>query len=457
MIKEIPLKDHAGGKMTRYDLVVEANYLKPIEETFQEIKIDPEEEKKIIELSKEPKLFRKLVGSIAPSIYGYDKIKEALILQLVGGVRKTRDDGIKSRGDIHILLVGDPGSGKSQLLKRTQIVAPKGRFVSGKGASGAGLTATVVKDEFLRGWALEAGTLVLASDGIACIDEMDKMSQEDVSAMHEALEQQTISISKANVQATLTARTTVLAAANPKLGRFDPYELIGKQINMPLPLINRFDLIFPVRDLANKSKDEKLASHILELHQKPKKIKSEISTEFMRKYIAYAKQKTSPEITDDAIETIKEYYVEMRSKGTTEDGKVVAIPISARQLEALVRLAEASAKTRLRSKVLKEDAKRAISMVHYYLQKVGMDTEGNFDIDRISTGVTASQRSKVLIIKEVIMELENSIGKIMPIEEIIEQAKLKKLEGEEAEEAIEKLKRNGDIFEPKRGFISRIG
>jgi len=252
VVKEIPLTNPSGTRLTRYDLIVEANYTKPIEETFQQVKITPEEERKIIEISKDPKLFTKLVGSIAPSIFGHNKIKEALLLQLMGGVSKLMSDGVRTRGDIHMLLVGDPGSGKSQLLKRTSIVAPKARYVSGKGVSGAGLTATVVKDEFLRGWALEAGTLVLASGGIACIDEMDKMSVEDRSAMHEALEQQTVSISKANVQATLIARTTVLAAANPKLGRFDPYAVLGDQINLPPPLINRFDLIFPVRDMSNK-------------------------------------------------------------------------------------------------------------------------------------------------------------------------------------------------------------
>ena len=457
VVKEIPLTNAAGTKLTRYDLIVEANYTEPIEETFEQIAVSEEEEKKIIELGKDPRLFKKLVNSIAPSIYGHSKIKEALILQLMSGVRKTREDGVVTRGDIHVLLVGDPGSGKSQLLKRTTIVAPKARYVSGKGVSGAGLTATVVKDEFLRGWALEAGTLVLANNGLACIDEMDKMSHEDRSAMHEALEQQTVSISKANVQATLMARTTVLAAANPKFGRFDPYGLLGEQINLPPALINRFDLIFPVRDIPNKIKDEKLAKHILSLHKNPKKKDVEIDTGMMKKYIAYAKQKIKPELTDEAIEEIKNYYVEMRSKGTTEEGKVTAIPISARQLEALVRLSEAAAKTRLSKKVSKKDAQRAISLVHYCLQQVGMDTEtGEFDIDRISTGITASQRSKIVTIKEIIIELENKLGKVIPIEEIIAEARMKKVEESVVDEAIEKLKRNGDLFEPKRGFISRV-
>ena len=457
IIKEIPVMLNSGAKSTRFDLIIEANFVEVVEETFQELKISKEEEKQIKDLSRDPKLFSKLVESIAPGIYGYSRIKEALILQLMSGVRKTQEGGVGTRGDIHILLVGDPGCGKSQLLKRVNVVAPKGRYVSGKGVSGAGLTATVVKDEFLRGWALEAGALVLASDGIACIDEMDKMSSDDTSAMHEALEQQTISISKANVQATLVARTTVLAAANPKLGRFDPYALLAEQIAMPPTLINRFDLIFPVKDTVHKERDEKMATHILGLHRKPESIKGEIETKLLRKYIAYAKQRIAPKLTDGALDVIKDYYVKMRGSGGGEEGGIKAIPISARQLEALIRLSEAAAKTRLSDKVTRKDAKRATSLVHYYLTQIGMDVEtGEFDIDRISTGVPAAQRSKIAQVKEIIVELENKVGKIIPIEEIVEAAKEKNMEAADVDESIEKLKRGGDLFEPRRGFISRI-
>ncbi|MEK6947021.1 MAG: LAGLIDADG family homing endonuclease, partial [Nanoarchaeota archaeon] len=339
-------------------------------------------------------------------------------------------------------------SGKSALLKRITQIAPKGRYVSGKGVSGAGLTAAVVRDEFLKGWALEAGAMVLSSDGLICVDEMDKMSNEDRAAMHEALENQTVSISKANIQATLIARTTVLAAANPKFGRFDPYGIIADQIDMPPTLINRFDLIFPIKDLPEEIRDERMAKHILALHQAPDTNEPEIPTNLLRKFVAYARQRIVPKLTDGALEEIKEYYLKMRKSGGGEGG-LKAIPISARQLEALVRLSEASAKARLDDRVTRKDAKKAIELLDYCLMQVGFDKEtGKIDIDRIATGVGASQRSHILIVKDVITELESKLGKTIPVEEVYAEAKNRGLDEPKIDEALERLKRSGDIYEP---------
>ncbi len=456
ILKEVPIPARDGGKLTRFDLMIDANFVEPIEEDFFELNISKKEEEEILNLAKDAQVYDKLIGSIAPTIYGHDRIKEAIILQAFGGVRKKKKKGAATRGDIHILLIGDPGSGKSQMLKRVSEVAPKARYVSGKGASGAGLTATVVKDEFIRGYALEAGALVLANRGIVCIDELDKMTREDRSAMHEALEQQTVTISKANIQATLRAETTVLAAANPKFGRFDPYEVLARQIELPSTLINRFDLIFPVRDLPDEKKDEKLASFILNLHQEKTEIKSEVENELLRKYFAYARQKIKPILTDAAIEEIKSYYVKMRSSGSEEAG-VKAIPITARQLEALIRLAEASAKIRLSTKVTRKDAKRGIDLVHHCLSQIGLDPEtGKFDIDRISSGVTASERSNIVLVREIINEIEVKSGKTISIEDVLIEASSRKVKEDQVVEIIEKLKRSGDIYEPKKGFISKI-
>jgi replicative DNA helicase Mcm len=455
IIKEVPIITRSGAQSTVFDLLFEANSVFGVQEEFSDIKITPEEEQRIKELSQDPAIIRKLVNSIAPSIYGHEQVKEALLLQLFGGVRKKHDDGVVRRGDIHVLLVGDPGAAKSQMLKRMSLVAPKARYVTGKGASGAGLSATVVKDEFLQGWSLEAGALVLANKGHCMIDELDKMAKEDGWAMHEALEQQSVTISKANIQATLRCETTVLAAANPKFGRFDPYETVANQIDLAPTLINRFDLIFPIKDIPDAKKDEKLASFMLELHKNNIETPP-LTTEFLRKYIAYARKNIVPKLTDAAIEELKEYFVKMRaSAGSGASARVV--PISARQLEGLVRLSEASAKLHLRDKVLKKDAKKAVELLEYCLRQVAMDEEtGQIDIDRIATSVPASQRNKIVTVKEVIAELENKVGKVIPIEDIVKEAQSKGLNESEIEDIIQKLKKSGDIFEPRHGFISRI-
>ncbi len=456
-LNEIPVMHKRGGKSTRFDLQIESNYIEPIHEKFTDIEISSEELKEIREISESKNVQKEFRNSVAPNIYGHQKIKDALVLQLFGGCKKTSGE-VQNRGDIHVLLIGDPGAGKSQLLKRVSEVAPKARYLSGKGASGAGLTASVVKDEFLKGWALEAGALVLANKGICCIDELDKMDKDDRTAMHEALEQQTITINKANIQATLKSETTVLAAANPKFGRFDPYKEIPKQIDLPTTLINRFDLIFPIKDLPDEDRDEKMASFILEIHKERRSPeKAEIETDILRKYIAYAKKDAeNPDLTEAAVDELKDYYLKMRKKGNKEEG-FNTVPINARQLEALVRLAEANSKMRLGKKVKRSDAEKAVELLHFCLKKISIDPEtGEIDIDKISTGITASQRNYITVIRDIIDELEEKTDNEMEIEEIIEEAEIRDISKEKTEEIIDKMKRSGDLYSPKRGKISKM-
>jgi len=443
------------GQSTQFDLSIEANNIIPLEENYEQIEISEEDERQIKELAADPEIYEKITASIAPSVFGYDDIKLALALQLFGGIKKQKSDGTMSRGDIHILLIGDPGVAKSVILKFISGIASKGRYVVGKAATGAGITATVVRDEFLKGWALEAGAMVLANKGIACIDELEKMGDQDRSAMHEAMEQQTVTISKANVQATLRAETTVLAAANPKLGRFEMFTPIPEQFDLPPTLLNRFDLIFVMKDIPDKIQDEAIASHVLLEHRKAA-AKAPIEPDLLKKYIAYAKQKSFPTLTEPAVEEIKRFYVELRNSQQVADRMIKSVPISARQLEALIRLSEASARLRLAKKVTKEDAQRAIRAVNKYLIQVGFDREtGQIDIDRIATGVPASERGRIIAIKEAIIKFESRFGKSVPLSELKKEM-ADKIPEDVIDDIIEKLKRSGDIFEPRSGYIQRV-
>lgn len=253
-----------------------------------------EEEQEFLELSRRPDLYDAIARSIAPSIYGNIDIKKAIVCLLMGGSKKILPDGMKLRGDINVLMLGDPGTAKSQLLKFVEKAAPIAIYTSGKGSSAAGLTASVQRDHTTREFYLEGGAMVLADGGVVCIDEFDKMRDEDRVAIHEAMEQQTISIAKAGITTILNSRTSVLAAANPVFGRYDDLKTPGENIDFQTTILSRFDMIFIVRDDHERSRDEKIARHVMGVHMggrgQEEQVEAEIPVEQMKRYISYCRR-----------------------------------------------------------------------------------------------------------------------------------------------------------------------
>jgi len=475
-ILHIEQMTQGNEKTPIFDLYMDGVSITVEDEEFEDMDIDEEDKARIVEYSERDDIYEQMVDSVAPSIYGYDQEKLAMILQLFSGVTKHLPDGSRIRGDLHMLLIGDPGTGKSQLLSYIRHIAPRSVYTSGKGSSSAGLTAAAVRDDFGDGqqWTLEAGALVLADKGIAAVDELDKMRPEDRSAMHEGLEQQQISISKAGINATLKSRCSLLGAANPKYGRFDQYEPIGEQIDLEPALISRFDIIFTVTDQPDPEHDANLADHILktnyagELNTQRERMEAAnysredvenvtedvepaIDPDLMRKYIAYAKRNCFPTMTDEARAAIRDFYVDLRSKGTDEDAPV---PVTARKLEALVRLAEASARVRLSDTVEVEDSERVIAIVRSSLQDIGVDPEtGQFDADVVETGQSKSQRDRIKNLKQLIADIEEEYEDGAPVEEVLERAEEINLDPSKAEEEIEKLRRKGEVYEPRANHL----
>lgn len=443
-------REERSGKFKNYIYI---NHIEPLEQEFEELQISEEDEEKILKLAADPNIHDKIVKSTAPSIRGYRDVKEAIALQLFGGAAKELEDKTRLRGDIHILIVGDPGIGKSQMLKYVSKLAPRSVYTSGKGTSGAGLTAAAVRDE-LGGWSLEAGALVLGDQGNVCVDELDKMRSEDRSALHEALEQQTVSIAKAGIMATLNTRCSVLAAANPKFGRFDRYKAVAEQIDLPSPILSRFDLTFVVEDKPNVEHDRKLAQHILKIHQN-NTVDYEIEPDLLRKYIAYARRNINPVLTDEANEVLEEFYVSVRSGAVEEEAPV---PITARQLEAIIRLAEASAKLQLKDHVDSDDAHRAIKLQQTCLREVGYDPEtGKIDIDKVEGRTPKSDRDKLQKLVEEITNLQNEFEGSAPIGVLKDtMVETYNMSEEKVDETIKQLKNKGLIFEPTTGYLKKV-
>ncbi|POM60353.1 DNA replication licensing factor MCM5 [Phytophthora palmivora] len=354
----------------------------------------PAEEEKFHEMARDPKLYDKLATSIAPSIYGdYTvNIKKAIACLLAGGSRKRLPDGMILRGDINVLLLGDPSTAKSQFLKFTEKIAPVGVYTSGKGSSAAGLTASVIRDskgEFY----LEGGAMVLADGGVVCIDEFDKMRESDRVAIHEAMEQQTISIAKAGITTILNSRASVLAAANPVFGRYDDMRSASENIDLMSTILSRFDMIFIVRDIQDDARDRQMAAHVVRMHTnalataagKPSANENtssggEFEPWLLKKFITYCRTRCAPRLSVGAAQALQDFYVGVRDDVRRTQGGETTIPVTVRQLEALVRISESLAKMHLLNEATREHVQEAIRLFSVSTMNAAKDggTQGLF-------------------------------------------------------------------------------
>ena len=435
---------------------------------LEEIQISEDEEREIKELARRDDIHDLLTKSIAPSIFGMTRQKESLMLQLFGGVASKAKDGTRLRGDIHILLMGDPGVAKSQLLSYMSQISPRGRFTSGMSASAAGLTAAAVQDSAADGrWTLEAGALALADLGLAAIDEFDKMNENDRSSMHEAMEQQRISVSKAGINATLSTRCAILAAANPKAGRFQSVSEVPftQQINLKPALISRFDVIWLLTDQPAADHDSQIANHIMSnraestpeilieqgsevdpsksaRHEGIDDSKGIVNRELIMKYVAFAKRTIHPRLTDDAREALREFYVETRRKGGEYHD---SIAISARAIEGLYRLAQASARVRLSNTATIEDAERSVRLTKLWRHELMGE---NFDETTLQSGKKATTRNRERTLLEIVRRIFAETGTTVNLADVLTEAGRLDINRDTAEDIIEALCRDWRLMRP---------
>ncbi len=416
--------------------------------------ISPDEEKLVKSLAKNPDIYDRLIASFAPHIRGHALFKEAILLLIVGSTQRVLTDGTKIRGDINVFLVGDPGTAKSEMLKFCARIAPRGLYTSGRGSTAAGLTAAVVHDAsgiFM----LEAGAVVLGDQGLVCIDEFDKMRPEDRSALHEVMEQQSASIAKGGIVATLNARTSILAAANPMFGKYDIFKNIYENVNLPIPLLTRFDLVFIVRDIPSQEKDRNIAQHIISQHgSSGTDTTSLIDIDILTKYLSYAKR-GEPALTKEAENLIMEFYLKMRN--ISGEDKENMITITPRQLEGLIRLATARARLLLKNQVEGEDADRAIYLFNEMLKNSGTDVNtGKVDIG-VLQGRPKSEVSKLQMFMEILRSLEGEPKSSVPEQDFVDElVKSDKFSEEEARNYIRRMIRDASIYESKPGHYNTV-
>jgi replicative DNA helicase Mcm len=471
-----------GGKGNTFEIHLQAVSVEREEQAYDEVRITPEDEARIAALANSPDVYEQLVRSLAPSIHGMETEKEALVLQLFGGVEKRLPDGTRVRGDIHILLVGDPGLAKSQILRYAARLAPRGIYTSGKGTTAAGLTAAAVKDEASGGWVYEAGALVLGDRGLVSVDEIDKMSDEDRSAMHEALEQGTVSKSTSAGLVQFNSRCSVLGAANPRDGRFDlATGSPAEQVDMEPPLLSRFDVILPLIDIPSKERDAALAEHVVGAHragairayreQYPEgahsaeaeatalaPIQPPIPPDLLRKWIAHARRTCYPVLAPDVARRVRDHYVTLRNPPSGRDGKPQPLAMTPRQLEGIVRLAEASARVRLAHEAGPVDFERAVRIMDYWLRRVAGEGNGLWDLDKLVAGVSTTTRGRIQRVITLVAELEGGHEYGAHLPDLL--AKLPDVPEHDVREIMERLARDGRLLQPRgdgAGWYRRNG
>ncbi len=409
-------------------------YLGGLDSKADNLAIDSVDEAKILDIASKSDAYDRLIGSFAPNIFGHEIIKESILLLIVGSV--ARKTARSRRGDINLFLIGDPGTGKSELLKFAGNIAPRGIYTSGRGTTAAGLTAAVIKDKSDM-MVLEAGAVVLGDQGLVCIDEMDKIKDEDRSALHEVMEQQTCSVAKGGIVATLNARTSILAAGNPKGGKYDTSKSVAENIDpIPIPLLTRFDIIHIVMDKMDAEFDSQVTDHILRDMEREEK--GMIDLDLLRKYLSYTKKK-EPKLGSKAIQLLGDYYKKMR--GVDTEGMLTVTP---RQLEGLVRLATARARLLLKDIVEEDDAERAIYLVRKSLENIGIDVDAGI--------VTKQQTSKMAILDTAFegkkkIQLESLIKSICAIG---------KMNDDEARRLFQKAYDGKYIYQVERDVYSKV-
>ncbi|CAD6921573.1 unnamed protein product [Tilletia controversa] len=397
------------------DTYLEVQHVHQVKKQYTDMELTPEIEERIAHLKSDPALYAKLAASIAPEIYGHEDVKKVLLLLLVGGVTKVMGDGMRIRGDLNVCLMGDPGVAKSQLLKYISKVAPRGVYTTGRGSSGVGLTAAVMRDPVTEEMVLEGGALVLADNGIACIDEFDKMEEGDRTAIHEVMEQQTISISKAGITTTLNARTSILAAANPLYGRYNPRISPVDNINLPAALLSRFDILFLILDTPSRLDDERLAQHVTYVHMHnahpPLQGDGEdtLDPTLMRHYIALARQKR-PTVPKAVSDYVVGAYVQLRAQHKEDEARDMGYTyMSARALLAILRLSQALARLRFADMVEVPDVDEALRLMDVSKASLHADNRAG-GRDQQHGGVGIGDQSFVSKIYRIVREMAMAAG-----------------------------------------------